>query len=244
MADPAYDWCYTTAAEPGLNGRTIKHPRGKLVGGSSAINSHSVVFPNHEWHDRIAEELLAPAGRADWSADGMRECYARWLLEGEEVDEERGLGSLDRVRTSYPRARDLLQSSWLKAFEEIGHATRTTGFVESAAGAVPVTNAVDSSKGERSHAGTAFLEPALERGNVTLRTGVKVDKIAFEDKSTADAELNATGVHYTHKGQEHFVRGQEIIICAGAFESPALLEWSGIGSKEVLAAANGSCETG
>lgn len=57
QGDPAYDWQYTSNPEPRLNGRTIKHPRGKLVGGTSAINSHSVVYPNREWQDRIAELL-------------------------------------------------------------------------------------------------------------------------------------------------------------------------------------------
>ena len=161
QSNPAYDWQYCSAPEPGLNDRRVKHPRGRLVGGSSAINSHSIVFPNYEWHDRLAEELLSDSGRAEWSSQSMRSCYQRWQTEssGLRVDEE--VGSLDRVQASYPRTMDVLQSQWMKAFEELGHATSTTGFAESSAGAVTVTNAIDSSKGERSHAGTAFLEPAL-----------------------------------------------------------------------------------
>ncbi|MCJ1314327.1 hypothetical protein MMC25_008008 [Agyrium rufum] len=133
---------------------------------------------------------------------------------------------------------DVLQSQWMKVFEELGHATSTTGFAESSSGAVTVTNAVDSSKGERSHAGTAFLEPALKRSNVTLRTGVKVDKIAFDELLTADGRLNARGVRYTHQGEEYTISAREIILCAGVFESPTILERSGVGSTKVLAAAN------
>jgi choline dehydrogenase-like flavoprotein len=231
----AHDWAYSTTPEPGLNGRTVKHPRGKLVGGTSTINSHSVVFPNHEWQDRVADELLPEAGRADWSAKSMEDCYKRWQTENPamKVDDD-----LDHVQTSFPRALDVLQSQWLEAFEELGHASGTTGFVESSAGAVTVTNAIDSSKAERSHAASAFLKPALERGNVTLRTGVKVDKIAFDVSLAADGKLNATGVRYNHQGQEHLVTAREIIICAGVFESPALLERSGIGSSKILQAAN------
>ncbi|KAJ4301555.1 hypothetical protein N0V90_003648 [Kalmusia sp. IMI 367209] len=238
QSNPAYDWQYLSAPEPGLNDRRVKHPRGKLVGGSSAINSHSVVFPNYEWHDRLAEELLSDPGREEWSSQGMRDCYKRWQAEssGPRVNDD--VGSLDRVQTSYPRTMDLLQSQWMKAFEELGHATRTTGFVESSPGAVTVTNAVDSSKGERSHAGTAFLEPALKRGNVTLRTGVKVDKIAFDEVLTVDGRLNARGVRYTYQGGEYFISAREIILCAGVFESPTILERSGVGSKKVLKAAN------
>ncbi|CAG5146693.1 uncharacterized protein ALTATR162_LOCUS1920 [Alternaria atra] len=238
MSNPAYDWQYSSAPEPGLNNKRVKHPRGKLVGGSSAINSHSVVFPNHEWHDRLAEELLSDSGREEWGSQGMRDCYRRWQAEhsGSSVGDD--TGSLDRVQTSYPRTLDLLQSRWMEAFEELGHSRSTAGFVESSAGAVTVTNAIDCSKGERSHAGTAFLESALKRGNVTLRTGVKVDKIAFDDALTADGKLNARGVHYTYKGEVYFVSGREIILSAGVFESPTILERSGIGSKTILAAAN------
>jgi choline dehydrogenase-like flavoprotein len=237
QSDPAYDWQYSTAPEPGLNDRTVRHPRGKLVGGTSAINSHSVVFPNYEWHDRLADKLLSGPGREEWTSQGMRECYRRWQAEGSGPRDE-DVGSLDRVETSYPRTLDILQSQWIKAFEELGHATSTTGFIESYAGAVTITNAVDSSKGERSHAGTAFLDPALKRGNLTLKTGVQVNDIAFDEALTADGKLNARGVHYTHQGEAVFVSAQEIVLCAGVFGSPTILERSGIGSKTVLAAAH------
>jgi choline dehydrogenase-like flavoprotein len=238
MSNPLYDWQYSSAPEPGLNNRRVKHPRGKLVGGSSAINNHSVVFPNYEWHDRIAEELLSDSGREEWTSQGMKDCYRRWQAEHSGPRVNGDVGPLDRAQISYPRTMDLLQSRWIEAFEELGHPTRTTGFAESSAGAVTVTNAIDSSKGERSHAGTAFLEPALKRDNVTLRTGVKVDKIAFEEALTADGRLNARDIHYTCKGEEYLVSGREIILCAGVFESPMILERSGIGSKNILEAAN------
>ena len=237
QSNPAYDWQYSTAPEPGLNDRRVKHPRGKLVGGTSAINSHSVVFPNHEWHDRLVEELLSDSGRAEWSSQGMKDCYRRWQAESSSPRANDDVGPLERVRTSYPRTMDVLQLQWMKVFEELGHAIGTTGFAESSAGAVSVTNAVDPSKGERSHAGIAFLEPALKRGNVTLKTGVKVEKIVFDELLT-DGKLNARGVCYTHQGNEYLTSAQEIILCAGVFESPTILERSGIGPKKVLAAVH------
>jgi choline dehydrogenase-like flavoprotein len=230
-----HDWAYSSAPEPGLNGRTIAHPRGKLVGGTSTINSHSVVFPNHEWQDRVANELLPEAGRADWSAQGMADCYKRFQVEspGAKVDD-----GLDHVQTSFPNAMDVLQSQWHEAFEELGHESSPTGFIKSSAGAVTVTNAIDASKAERSHAATAYLQPALQRGNVTLITGVKADKIDFDESLAADGKLHATGVRYNQNGHEHMIPAREIIICAGVFESPALLERSGVGSGKVLQAAH------
>ncbi|CAE7193136.1 hypothetical protein PTNB73_09379 [Pyrenophora teres f. teres] len=220
LSNPTYDWDCSSAPEPGLNEKIVKHPRGKLVGGSSAINSHSVVFPNHEWHDRIADELLSGPGREVWSSQGISDCNRRWQAEQSRPSVDEDVGSLDHVQTSFPRTMDLIQSRWMEAFKELGHSTNPTGFVESSAGAVSVTNAIDVSKGERSHAGTAFLEPALKRGSVTLKTGVKVDRIAFDE------------------GEAHLISGREIIPCAGAFESSVILKRSGIGSKDVLAAAN------
>jgi choline dehydrogenase-like flavoprotein len=177
-----------------LNDRRVKQPRGKLAGGTSAINSHSVVFPNHEWHNRIAGELLSDSRREEWSSRGTKDCYKRWQNEGSRPRVNDDEGPLERVQTSFPRNIDVFQSKWIETFEELGHATRSTGFTESSVGAVTVTNAVDSSISERSHAATVFLEPALKRRNVTLKTGVKVDKIAFDEASTVDGMLNARSV--------------------------------------------------
>jgi choline dehydrogenase-like flavoprotein len=238
QSDSAYDWRYFTAPEPGLNNRRVKHPRGKLVGGTSAINSHSVVFPNQEWHDRLAENLLPNSGKADWSSEGMGDCYRRWYTESSESRVNDNFEASDCIQTSYPRSMDILQLQWMEVFEKLGHATTTTGFVKSSPGAVTVTNAVDPSKGERSHAGTAFLESALKRSNVELRTGVKVDRIAFDEVLTDDGRLVAKGVCYTNQGEEHFIDAREIFLCAGVFESPAILERSGVGARKVLTAAN------
>lgn len=229
QGDSVYDWQYISAPEPGLGGRKVKHPRGKVVGGTSAINSHSVVYPNREWQDRVAG-FLDGEQKEQWTAEGMGDCYERWRAK------ETGGGEF--VVTSFPQSLDVLQTKWLQAFEDLGRAIDTTGFVESAAGALTITNAIDASKGERSHAGTAFLELALERGNLTLQTGVKVDRILFDDVLTAEGQLMASGICHTVQGEEHTIRSREIILCAGVFESPAILERSGIGSKEVLAAAN------
>lgn len=239
QSDSTYDWQYVSAPEAGLRGRRVKHPRGKLVGGTSAINSHSIVFPNEEWQDRIAGLLSDEEEAREWGTQGMRECYERWQAEGPTAVVNDGKkGAQERVKTSFPRQLDVLQRKWLEAFEELGHETQRTKFGTSIPGALTIANALDGERGERSHAGTAFLEPALERGNVTLKTGVKVDRIVFDDARSADGRFNARGVVYTCQGEEHIIYAQEIVLCAGVFESPAILERSGIGSREVLAAVN------
>jgi choline dehydrogenase-like flavoprotein len=237
QSNPAYDWQYSSAPEPGLNHRRLPHPRGKLVGGTSAINSHSVVFPNREWHDHISETLLSDSGRAEWSSQGMADCYRWWQLVCSEPAGDADGNNRDRVKTSFPRKLDLLQTKWIEAFEELGHETSATGFAQSSAGAVTVTNAIDPSKGERSDAATSFLESALERRNLTLKTGVKVKHVNFDNSSDADGKLIAKGVCYTRDGVEYVVNAREVIVCAGVFESPAVLERSGIGAIPILEAA-------
>ena len=85
----------------------------------------------------------------------MRDYYERWQVENFQAGAGDGM-RLDRVRVSYPAKLDFLQSQWIKVFEELGHASIRTGFAKSSAGAVTVTNAINASKGERSHAGAAF----------------------------------------------------------------------------------------
>lgn len=238
QSDPNYDWQYSTAPEPGLNGRIIKQPRGKLVGGTSAINSHSVVFPSYEWHDRFAEKLLSDSGRSEWTSKNMADCYQRWQSGKSNSTTNNHVGLLDGVITSFPAKQDILQRQWTKVFEELGHPEGSPEFSESSLGAVTITNAVDAAKGERSHAGIAFLEPALARGSVTLETGAMVNKIVFAKQSAANEKLNAEGVSYTYRGKDCFARAREIIVCAGAFGSPTILERSGIGSTAILTAAN------
>lgn len=196
------------------------------MGGTSAINSHSVVFPGTEWQDRVAG-LVGDGGMEVWGSEAMRGCYERWGGDGGE-----------RVKTSFPKELDVLQGKWLEAFEELGCERQETGFKRSVAGALTVANALDGEKGERSHAGMAFLEPALERENIEMRTGMKVERIVFEEERVAEGKLVASGVVYTFEGEKHFVGAREVIVCAGVFESPAILERSGIGSREILEAAN------
>ncbi|EDU47042.1 glucose dehydrogenase precursor short protein [Pyrenophora tritici-repentis Pt-1C-BFP] len=210
------------------------------ISARSTTSSWSGPDQPHAWSRHVSRSSSPITRFLFWKLENIFALIPKFKLLAEQSGPtaDNDVGSLDRLHTSFPRTMGLIQSRWVEAFEELGHSTNPTGFVESYAGAVNVTNAIDASKGERSHAGTAFLDSALNRGNVTLRTGVNVDKIAFDELLTADGKLNANGIHYTYNGEDHLISGREIILCAGAFESPAILERSGIGSKEVLAAAN------
>lgn len=100
-------------------------------------------------------------------------------------------------------------------------------------GGLTVTNAIDPNKGERSHAGVAYLKPAMDRPNVEIITDALVEKIVFDPRYQSG--LVANGVQYIKSGQQYIAKARrEVIICAGAFQSPQIFELSGIGSKSIL----------
>ncbi|KAF2446037.1 GMC oxidoreductase [Karstenula rhodostoma CBS 690.94] len=178
------------------------YPKVQTPGLSSTLQSN----PLYDWQYASAPEpglnnRCAINSHSVWSSQGMQDCYKRWQVESSEPGVNDDVRSLDH------------------AFEELGHPTEATEFSESSPGAVTVTNAVDSSNGERSHAAISFLE-------------------LYAIALAAAGGLNSTGVRYTYHREELVVTAGEIILCAAVFGSPAILERSGIGSKKFLAAAN------
>lgn len=213
-----YDWCIRSVPQAGLNGREILQTRGKMLGGSSAINSHSLVYPNREMHDAWAS--LVSDQR--WAWDGMEQCYERF--QRSEVG-----GS---IHASLPRQLNQLQEAWNEAFNELG-AAAADPLKGRAMGGMTTTNAIDS-HAERSHAG-AYLVSAQEQANLTVRTMSHVEKIALQrENENENSQLRAKGVVYTSEGQRFFVESREVILCAGVFGSAQLLELSGIGQRSVL----------
>lgn len=225
-----YDWCLRSIPQAGLTGREIMQTRGKMLGGSSAINSHSLVYPNREMHDAWASMV----GDQRWTWDGIENCYEKFqhiTNEDGSTDSFRG-----PIQASFPVKLNRLQHAWNDAFEEL-NATATDPLKGQAVGGTTTTNAIDSrpGRGERSHAGDAYLTPAKEQPNLTVRTVSLVEKIALRKEKS---ELRVEGVYYTSAGQHLFTKAtREVILCAGVFGSPQLLELSGIGQRAVLDAA-------
>lgn len=228
-----------------------------MLGGSSAINSHSLVYPNREMHEAWARLV----GDQRWGWEGMRECYARFqeVLPQEEAGLPGDINSIETkdrpqrrgpVKASFPTQLNRLQRAWMHAWDEVGAVAPADPLTRDAVvGGTTTTNAIDSrpGKGERSHAGNAFLEARMaQSSNLTVKTGVLVERILFERRIREGGgeteELRAVGVVYRNlndSSSELFLAGasQEIILCAGVFGSPQLLELSGLGQHAVLEAA-------
>ena len=244
--DPKYDWNFQTTPQVGLGGRVIEHTRGRMIGGSSAINSHSLVYPNRAMHDAWADI----SGDQRWSWEQM-ECFYQTFqtVQGREVT-DKGSSTLEPatcgpIRASYPRHMHILQNAWEDVFRSIGAYSDQDGMSGRAMGGVTTTNAIDDSvmKGERSHSGNSFLKPALGRANLTVETAATVKRVVFQEHSSSGTkQLQAIGVTYEKGGITSSVRAnKEVILCSGVFGSPQILELSGIGSRDILDKAGVQC---
>lgn len=244
--DPKYDWEFRTTPQVGLNGRVIEQTRGRMIGGSSAINSHSLVYPNRAMHNAWAEI----AGDERWSWERMKPFYEKFqTVQSQEVT-GRGSSTVELVtsgpiQASYPRHMNRLQSAWEDVFRSLGAYSDHDGPSGRAIGGLTTTNAIDSRamRGERSHSGNSYLKPALGRANLTVETEARVKRVVFQEQGSGDMNsLQATGVTYEKGGITLSVRAnKEVILCAGAFGSPQILELSGIGSKGILETAGVQC---
>jgi len=218
--DPKINWNYLTENEPELFDRNILMPRGKVVGGSSSINSMVYMRGHPLDYDRWQSEC----GLKDWSYD---QCLP-YFKQGENSDRGEnqwrgGDGNLGVTKGSF-------DNPLFDAFEEAGRQSGQ-GYSEDLNGFNPEGIArLDATRkhGRRCSAAVAHLRPALARGNITLLTKAQVVKINISGNS-------ATGVTFKHKGKLHSVEAnKEVILSGGAINSPHLLMLSGIGPSQHL----------
>ena len=218
--DPKINWNYLTENEPELFDRNVPMPRGKVVGGSSSINSMVYMRGHPLDYDRWQSEC----GLKDWSYD---QCLP-YFKQGENSDRGEnqwrgGDGNLGVTKGSF-------DNPLFDAFEEAGRQSGQ-GYSEDLNGFNPEGIArLDATRkhGRRCSAAVAHLRPALARGNITLLTKAQVVKINISGNS-------ATGVTFKHKGKLHSVEAnKEVILSGGAINSPHLLMLSGIGPSQHL----------
>ena len=162
----------------------------------------------------------------------MPDRESKSTLHLEYVDDQTSPSS-GPIHTSFPQQSHPLQAAWVETFEALGCAVKDDPIQGKAVGGLTLTNAIDPAKGERSHAGVAYLKPALGRPNLDIITNAVVEKLVFDTRYESDLVTN--GVQYIKNGQHYIARARrEVVICAGAFQSPQILELSGIGSKSIL----------
>lgn len=236
--DPTVDWRFVSEPSPGMGGRRIPYPRGKCLGGSSAINIMAVVYPSKACLDGWAD-----LGNKGWDWDAMAPYYRKFQTHcppPKETVKPFSLDYLDQdaqgrdgpIRTSYPPALYPLGTSWIEAFEILKKVITGDPLTGTHTGGYTSAVAVDPEKGERSYAGNSFFTPVSGRPNLHVVTGALIDRVELQ--ANHENEAVATGVIFKHEGSLYTAKAKnEIVLCAGTFGSPAILERSGVGDERL-----------
>ncbi|WP_422364969.1 GMC family oxidoreductase [Pelagibius sp.] len=220
MHNPSVDWCYMTEPDPGLNGRRLDWPRGKVLGGSSSLNGLLYVRGQAQDYDRWRQ-----MGNPGWSWDDVLPLFKRAEDQERGADDYHGTGG--PLTVSNMRLKRPICDSWVAAAQNEGYPFNTdyNGAEQEGVGYFQLT----ARKGRRCSAAVAYLNPVKKRENLQIITRAHTTRIVFEGK-------RAVGVAYRNKaGSEQVVRAKgEIILSSGAIGSPQILMLSGIGEASQL----------
>ncbi|RPI51850.1 MAG: choline dehydrogenase [Acidobacteria bacterium] len=220
MGMEQYDWRYYSEPEPGLGGRRLHTPRGKVLGGSSSINGLVYVRGNPQDFDRWESE-----GARGWNYASVLPYFRRAETRAEGGDEYRG--DSGPLQTRYGALANPLHAAWLEAGRQAGHPATAdiNGEQQEGFGRLDMTVGPD---GRRCSAANAYLRPAMRRPNLTVRTRALATRVLFDG-------IRASGVEY-RRGEtvERVTARREVIVSGGPINSPKLLKLSGIGPAAEL----------
>ena len=220
IGNPRADWMFQTEKEPGLNGRSLNYPRGKVIGGCSAINGMISMRGQAQDYDHWRQ-----LGLAGWGWDDVLPIFKR--LDCHFLGDTEHHGASGEWRVEPLRVKWEILDAVAKAATEMG-IPMTVNFNTGNNDGVGYFH-VNQKRGVRLSAARAFLKPVLKRPNLRLETGVLVEKVLFDGP-------RAAGVRFRQNGRlvEARTKG-EIVLSAGAVGSPQLLQLSGVGPAEWLA---------
>ncbi len=223
MHNPSVDWCYRTEPDPGLNGRSIDWPRGKVLGGSSSLNGLLYVRGQKADYDRWRQ-----MGNAGWGWDDVLPLFKKAETNERGADEYHGGDgplSVSNMRIQRP-----ICDAWVAAAQAAGYPFNPDYNGETQEGVSYFQ--LTTRSGRRCSAAVAYLNPVKSRSNLQIITHAQVQQIEMEGKC-------ATGVQYIDRsGKTQTIKARkEIILSAGAVGSPQILMLSGIGAPDHLADA-------
>jgi choline dehydrogenase len=222
MHNPSVDWCYRTEPDPGLNGRQLDWPRGKVMGGSSSLNGLLYVRGQPQDYDRWRQ-----MGNTGWGWDDVLPLFKRSEKQERGADEFHG--DQGALHVSNMRLQRPICDAWVAAAQAAGYPFNPdyNGAAQEGVGYFQLT----AHRGRRCSSAVAFVNPVRDRKNLTILTKAQARRITFEGNK-------AVGVTYNDRaGNEQVVRSRgEIIVSSGAIGSPQLLMVSGIGAGTELTA--------
>jgi choline dehydrogenase len=221
IGNPRADWMFETDPIPGLNGRKLNYPRGKVIGGSSAINA--MIYMRGQAADYDGWRQLGLTG---WGWDDVRPFF---LKHQDHISGGEHHGQGGEWRVEHPRMRWAVLDAFAEAADAAG-IPHTQDFNTGDNTGVGYFQ-VNQKTGRRWSAASAFLKPALSRPNLKLETGAMVENIVFQNN-------RAVGVSWFREKRNDVAHnvslGANIILAAGAVKTPHLMELSGLGQAARL----------
>ena len=219
IGNPRTDWCYSTEADPGLHGRSLKYPRGRVLGGSSSING--MIYMRGQAADY---DSWAAAGNAGWAWRDVLPLFKRSEQHFAGASQWHGGDGEWRVE------RQRLSWEILEAFREAAAQSGIASIDDFNGGDNEGCSyfQVNQKRGVRWNASKAFLRDIRQRPNLQVLTGAEAERLELEGG-------RVRALHLRWQGQAlRIAARREILLCAGAIGSPALLQRSGIGPRPLL----------
>ncbi|QRV93948.1 GMC oxidoreductase [Ceratobasidium sp. AG-Ba] len=244
IGNPNLDWGFLTVPQKDANGRLLYHPRGKVLGGSSALNFMTLGRGSEAEYDAI--EAL---GNPGWNFASFQSYFSKSETANPLPDETAKTygarviapaGTDGPIARSYPTWFSDLHVPLFGAYKALGVDVNVDPNGGKNTGITTTACAITPGKSTRSYSVTGYWEPYAERPNLVLVTGARATKVTLSKQGDL---VIATGVEFVHgpEGEEvEFVARarREVVLSAGTFQSPQLLELSGIGQRRVLEAVD------
>ncbi|MGE0849448.1 MAG: GMC family oxidoreductase [Hyphomicrobiaceae bacterium] len=219
IQNPAVNWCYASEPEANTNGRKLPVPRGRLLGGSSAINGNAFVRGQAQDFDTWAQ-----MGNRGWSYRDVLPFFKR--MESYEGGDDAFRGRDGPIRVTNPKGHDPLYQALIQAAGQVGieHNPDYNGARQDGIAMSQATIA----GGRRMSTARCYLDPIRRRTNLRIETGALTESLLLDGK-------RCTGVRYRIDSIVHEAcAGREVVVSAGTINSPQLLELSGIGQPDRL----------
>jgi len=219
FTDRRFNWCYMTEPQPGCHGRNVVAPRGRVLGGSSSINGLIYIRGQAQDFDHWRQ-----LGNAGWSAEEVLPYFRKSEDNERGADEWHGAGG--PLGVSDLRDRHPVAEAYVEAAQQCGYPGNAdfNGAAQEGAGFYQTT----TRRGVRSSTAVAYLAPVRNRNNLKVVPEALATRILFDGR-------RATGVEYDVGGATCIaIANADVIVAAGAFNSPQLLQLSGLGPAELL----------
>ncbi|KAL4974086.1 putative choline dehydrogenase [Aspergillus desertorum] len=231
----AVDWGFVTTPQTGINGQVVRYPRGKVLGGSSNLNAmawgETCRGAFQKWadevgdqsftYDNIVQYYLKPV-KFSPPRDGTR------LANATPSYDPNAVGHSGPLSVTFP-AYAYSWTTWLAVMLESAGMQATDSFVEgSLNGSAWHMSTINQAHGTRSSADVAYLRPVLGRSNLAVFDNALAERILFDNKVATGVQVSSSNATFTLKAKK------EVIVAGGVFQSPQLLQVSGVGPQDLL----------